>query len=95
MEVINIKNIIFGEGNPKICVPLVEKTQDKIINQVKKIKQTSADCLEWRCDFFEECENPFAVQQVLMQLRQIWEKPLIFTFRTLEEGGQKEINQKI
>ena len=89
---ITIKNIKIGEGIPKICVPITGRNLMEIIAQTEKIIAKGSDLVEWRADFFdgvmnfEEVEN--ALCKVVQRLKGI---PLIFTFRTKAEGGEKEI----
>ena len=48
--------------------------------------------VEWRADWFEEAADPAAVDEVLRELRgALGNTPLLFTFRTLREGGEKAI----
>lgn len=80
---------------PKICVPIVEKTRVEIIKAAEEIKTLPADLVEWRADWFEQVFEAEAVFDVLQELRRILgELPLLFTFRTKKEGGEKEIDEK-
>lgn len=92
MKTVQVRNLSIGEGMPKICVPIVEKTKEEIYIQANAIKETDADLVEWRADWFEEVQRPGAIQEVLRQLRGILgDLPLLFTFRTAIEGGEQEI----
>ena len=88
-----VRNLIFGAGMPKICVPITGSTQEEIFRQAAAFEQHGADLAEWRADCFFEGDiiswkNEEAVSRVLQGLRQILgERPLLFTFRTREEGG--------
>lgn len=94
MKTTSICNNQFIEGTPKICIPIVETTEETILQQAQKIKQTPADCIEWRCDFYQQCHEKDAVLETMKKLREICQKtPLIFTFRTIEEGGERAIDQ--
>mgnify|MGYP000376349447 CR=1 FL=1 len=88
----------------KICVPIVGKTIDEILNQAKHICEIGADVVEWRVDWFEEVKNYESVENAAKQLRDILgETPILFTFRTAKEGGEHtieldeyvELNEKI
>lgn len=92
MNPVAVRNIKIGEGMPKICVPIVGKTQDEILQTAREIVGTSADLVEWRVDWFEAVFEIEAVKKVVGELREVLgELPLLFTFRTKNEGGEKEI----
>ncbi|MDB0439600.1 type I 3-dehydroquinate dehydratase [Clostridioides difficile] len=93
-NIVQIKNISIGEGIPKICVPIVGKTKEEIVEEVNDLKEICLDIVEWRVDFFENVENIQQVKEVLNELRKyIPGKPLLFTFRSIKEGGQKLISK--
>lgn len=95
MNPVIIRGTAIGEGMPKICVPIVEKTRVEIIKAAEEIKTLPADLVEWRADWFEQVFEAEAVFDVLQELRRILgELPLLFTFRTKKEGGEKEIDEK-
>ncbi len=89
---IRVKNITIGRGMPKVCVPVVGKTTEEIMAELKAISNYPIDLVEWRVDYFDEVRNINAVLQVLKQIRQqLQDTPLIFTFRTVNEGGNKPL----
>lgn len=93
MNPIKVRNLEIGTGMPKICVPIVEKTREEIWQVAKEICQTPADMVEWRADWFEQVDDIEAVSEVLCELRSILEeRPLLFTIRTKNEGGECEIS---
>lgn len=93
MKTVQVKNLIIGEGIPKICVPIVGETIEKIVEEATYLKTLDADVVEWRVDFFEQVEDLNKVKEALKELRQVLpETPLLFTFRSLKEGGEKEIS---
>lgn len=91
MKTINIKGLNIGEGQPKIIVPIVGKTKEAIIEKASSFKELKIDVVEWRVDFYD---NVFDVESVLDTLKDlklvIQETPILFTFRTKKEGGEKE-----
>ena len=96
MNNLQIRNVIFGEGRPKICVPIVGKTEEEILNAAWRITSCSADVVEWRADWFEQVFQPEKVLDTARQLRFILQDtPLLFTFRTAKEGGEKEISEEM
>lgn len=95
MNPVIIRETAIGEGIPKICVPIVGKTREEIIKAAEEIKTLPADLVEWRADWFEQVFEAEVVFDVLQELRRILgELPLLFTFRTKKEGGEKEIDEK-
>lgn len=89
---VHIRKLIIGAGRAKICVPVVGKTKEEIISQAEKVVAMEPDLIEWRCDFYESMYIE-DVEERLMELREIiGDKPLIFTFRTNKEGGEKFIS---
>lgn len=90
---VTVKDITLGEGMPKICVPLVGTTAAELIEEAEALKALAPDLVEWRSDFFTEVEEPAAVLGMLNQLHAILpDIPLIFTFRSAREGGEREIS---
>lgn len=93
MRTIKIKDIVIGEGIPKIAVSIIGRTKKEIIESAEKIDKEIVDIVEWRADYFQEVDEIEKVLDVLKFLPNLLvEKPLIFTFRTKDEGGKKEIN---
>lgn len=86
---------IFGLGNPKICVPIVAEDREEIWKKAEEIEQLPVDMIEWRADFYRDVWNS---REVLYTLRGIKEragkKAVLFTFRTLAEGGQTFIEKE-
>lgn len=90
---ISIKGIQIGEGTPKICVPMVGKTIDELKAEAAFIKTIDFDLVEWRVDFFEDVQELEKVKGALEEIRAILPStPLLFTFRSAEEGGEKEVS---
>ncbi|MDO5410950.1 MAG: type I 3-dehydroquinate dehydratase [Lachnospiraceae bacterium] len=92
MRAVKIRNTVIGEGIPKICVPIVGVTKDDIINEAKTFADIPVDVVEWRVDWFEGVFDFDKVKDVLKELREVLgETPLLMTFRTSKEGGEKAI----
>lgn len=89
MASVKVRNLEIGVELPKICVPIVDKTEGEILESARKITETKADLVEWRVDWFEGIFDFEQVQMVLGKLREVLgERPILFTCRTSEEGGQ-------
>ena len=53
---VKIRNLILGEGLPKICVPVMGRTRQEIAYSVRNAMEQGPDMIEWRADFLEEPE---------------------------------------
>lgn len=92
MNPVIVKNLKIGEGIPKICVPIVGTTLEEIVNEAKALSDIPKDLVEWRADWYGEVFDEEKVVTVLGILREIMGKtPILFTFRTAKEGGEREI----
>jgi 3-dehydroquinate dehydratase-1 len=99
MRQVNIKNITIGGGRPKICVPLVGRTQEELWQQLDEILKASGggeaypdkriDIVEFRADFFQDLNDESVLRQVLEKLQsRLEDKVLLFTVRSENEGGE-------
>ena len=91
-KVVKVKGITIGEGAPKICVPLVGGTLEQLKVEAGSLQSSlEYDIVEWRVDFYKDVEN---IEKVVIALREIRsiipDVPLVFTFRSAKEGGERE-----
>ena len=92
MNPVKVRNVEIGTGIPKICVPIVGVTREEIIKAAETIKTTAADVVEWRVDWYEDIFDFEKTEETMKALREVLgETPILFTFRTSKEGGEKEI----
>ena len=92
MNTVQVKNTVIGEGRPKICVPIVGKTKTDILEEAKKITTLPVDVVEWRVDWYEDIFDFAKTEETMKALREVLgETPILFTFRTSKEGGEKSI----
>jgi len=95
MNPVIVRNVKIGEGMPKICVPIVGKTTEEIIKIAESFQNMSLDLVEWRADWFEKVFDYRELQDTLERLRKVLgEIPILFTFRTAKEGGEKGIERE-
>ena len=93
MKPIIVRNVVIGEGMPKICVPIVGETREEIIKTANDILHAPVDLVEWRADWYESVHEIQKVVELSAELRNILgDKPILFTFRTKAEGGEKELD---
>lgn len=89
---IEVRGVKIGEGVPKIIVPIVGVAKEEILEAAASFRNTRLDLVEWRVDWFEGAFDFAKVEDVLKDLRAaLGDVPLLFTFRTSKEGGEKAI----
>ena len=92
MNTVKVRNIEIGAGIPKICVHIVGVTREEILAAAENIKSTKADVVEWRVDWYEDIFDFTKTEATMQALREVLgEMPILFTFRTSKEGGEKAI----
>ncbi|WP_307893705.1 type I 3-dehydroquinate dehydratase [Bacillus swezeyi] len=92
-KLVKVRGMTFGEGAPKICVPLVGETLGQLKEEAAFLQTFDADVAEWRADFYEGVEDIEKVTEALSEIRGLLkETPLIFTFRSAREGGEKDVS---
>jgi 3-dehydroquinate dehydratase-1 len=96
MQKVSIRNIEIGGDMPVICLPIVGKDISDIIGQAEEVMSAASNIpeyiVEWRIDHFENvfdieslCETGEALRAKLGDI------PLLVTFRSKAEGGEREI----
>lgn len=112
MRKVTAGNTVFGDGKPKICIPITARSMTELEEQIEIAQRVPCDMIEWRADYFEpeaynepgqscrekespdtECKNggEWILPALRMLKKRIADKPLLFTFRTKAEGGEREI----
>lgn len=95
MQSITIRNTVIGEGLPKIIVPLMAPGEKELLEEIEAVNRLRPDIIEWRADVYEHVDSLDAVKGMLEKLRKAaGATPLLFTFRTHKEGGNKVIDDR-
>lgn len=95
MNTVKVRDLEIGSGKPKIIVPIVAKTKEEIVAQADSFAGLPFDVVEWRVDWFEGSDDFEQVKDVLEALRaSLGNTPILMTFRTAKEGGEKAIDMK-
>ena len=89
MATVKIRNIVLGEGLPKIAVPNVGENEDEILASAKEITAAKPDLMEWRIDYYTDGikDNDQLVSTAKKLREVVGELPILVTFRTKNEGG--------
>ena len=78
----------FGDGIPKICVPLTGHGMPALLSEIQQVADLPADLFEWRMDCF--FGDPL---DALPTCGRAWgANPLLCTLRTCREGGAAELS---
>jgi 3-dehydroquinate dehydratase-1 len=88
-RVIDIRGRRLGGQTPLICTPLVGRTRENVLAEAATIAAKKPDVIEWRVDFFAAIGDATVVLETAKALRAaIGDTPLIFTRRSVKEGGE-------
>lgn len=95
IKTVTARSMTLGDGMPKICIPVTAENREMMKKQVEQILAGPCDMIEWRVDYYQETEKPDWLEGTLAYLRElIGDLPLLFTFRTKEEGGERSISME-
>ena len=91
--IVKIGTCVLGEGMPKICAPIVGRSMEEICRQAEDVKKARPDMVEWRMDFMDGIEEEQIQSEALKRVSELLDGlPLLCTFRTKAEGGEKEVS---
>jgi len=80
---------VSGGKLPLICTPLVAKSRQSILSELANVIGKKPDLIEWRVDFFDNIGDANAVIDVAKSIKKAaGETPLLFTRRSIKEGGE-------
>lgn len=92
---LTVRGVSIGSGAPKVCVPVLGKCEADILSSAENARACAPDVVEWRIDWFDGVEVPARLMPLLRQLRSCFRStPLLITFRSSKEGGEREISSK-
>ena len=90
---VSIGPALLGDGVTKIAVPMVGKTTADILADCEYIRELPCEVVELRIDFYESAESVTSILELLKIVKPaIGNKGLLFTWRTKQEGGEREIS---
>ena len=94
MKTINMRGVTFGEGRMKIICPVAAPTVDAALETIELAKRLHVDAVEYRAD---RSVNAHDTDKLMCDLRRVRDclgnRPLMFTFRSVPEGGHAELLQ--
>ena len=83
-----MKSIFQNVPSPLVCTPITGQDELAIFQQLEQMVEQQPDMIEWRADFFEGLADSTAVLEVLMEMKQQTNIPILFTVRAAHEGGE-------
>lgn len=95
MKTVEARGVVIGEGRPKILASLCGKTVESTLEQAKACQDIAVDIVEFRLDWFDEVFESEKLLDCAKQLRETWEGPILATFRTANEGGEKAVEPEV
>jgi 3-dehydroquinate dehydratase-1 len=81
MLTIDINGLSIGSGIPKLFVSVCGENEKALVRDMEY------DVLEWRADLFAETKELSELKELSEKLK----KPILFTYRTKNEGGAGDI----
>lgn len=94
-KIVQVRNVEIGAGVPKIAVSLMGTNDAELEAEISKLKNIEFDVAEWRIDFYKDVEKIESVKKTLLYIRKWLNNiPIIFTFRSKNEGGNKDISKE-
>ena len=94
LRTVKVRDVVIGEGRVKTIVPITGTTADEAIAQARVIGGNAlTDVVEFRVDFLDIALDAGKLAALGPRVAaQLNGKPLIVTFRTKAEGGNKTID---
>lgn len=93
MGVLRIKGVTLGEGRPKTIVSLMGKRKEELLSMARRAVDAGADMLELRADFAQDVHDHGAVAAFASAIAsELSHTPLVFTFRSVGQGGHVELS---
>lgn len=93
MRTVTVRNLVIGEGAPKIIASLMGNDLPTVKAEALAYRDADFDILEWRVDHFADASSVPAVMDAVRSIRNVLgDKPLLFTFRSAQEGGEQALS---
>jgi 3-dehydroquinate dehydratase-1 len=88
-----LRSVVLGDGRPAVCVPLVARTASSLGDAAASLTRSSYDLVELRVDHLTAVDDAEKVREAVAAVRGALpdDVPVLFTFRTKQEGGDRDI----
>ena len=57
-KTVQVRNLVIGEGRPKICIPVMGSTTETLKEAAGHAMKKHPDLIEWRWDYSRVFVNP-------------------------------------
>lgn len=95
MDIVHVGRLELGKGRPCIIVPLTSSALADLLGEARALVDLPVDMAEWRVDMFGSGDvDETAVLQALAELKSALSVPLLVTFRTAAEGGNRFLSDE-
>ncbi|MBO1263643.1 type I 3-dehydroquinate dehydratase [Proteiniclasticum sp. SCR006] len=96
MKPLKIGDVLFDDGAFNVCITLTPGTVDELRKDLYSLKGRVFRIIEWRADYLLLTSRlSEEIEAGLRLIKEAFpEKPLIFTYRWKEEGGQTSLEPK-
>ena len=92
MHAIKIKNIVFGEGNIKICLPVIQSNKEDILKTIDYYETLNGwDLIEIRLDYLKDLSCSLSI---LKDIQEHTNHVILVTVRSCHEGGEANITDQ-
>lgn len=94
MQTVEIKNRKIGQDMPKICVPLIGRTDEDLLKGADEIlsvaEEYGIDIVEFRGDYYERLNDKNSLNHIMEVLKAKFADIIfLFTIRSYSEGGER------
>ena len=84
-----IKGKMLSHKEPRVCISIIDREADDIVNKARRLIDEGAELIEWRIDHFVGLKDNEAIRDVLNRLRPMMKETiLIATIRSKAQGGE-------
>jgi len=96
MKPLKIGNVVLDDRSFNLCVTLTPGTMEELRDELNTLGGNEFSLIEWRADYLFFTDK--LLETVKTGIRLIKEsfpsKPLLFTYRRMEEGGQTSLEEE-
>jgi 3-dehydroquinate dehydratase I len=93
MRTVPLRDVVLGQGGPKVIVPLVADRPERLLDEAAALAGHDVDVVEWRVDHLAGSPGAADVLAACRALvPALGGRPLLATFRTAAEGGARALD---